>query len=31
LINEKGEFVNYWYSFTKPLSEKITKYLKWNY
>ena len=28
LINEKGEFVNYWYSFTKPLSEKITKYLK---
>ena len=28
LINENGEFVNYWYSFTKPLSEKITKYLK---
>ena len=27
LINEKGEFINYWYSFTKPLSEKITKHL----
>lgn len=28
LINEQGEFVNYWYSLTKPMSEKITKYLE---
>lgn len=28
LVNENGEFVNYWYSLTNPLSDKITKYLQ---
>ncbi|MFS4492416.1 glutathione peroxidase [Maribacter sp. 2308TA10-17] len=28
LINEKGEFVDFFYSITKPNSSKITKYLK---
>lgn len=27
LIDEKGNFVDYWYSLTKPQSKKITKYL----
>jgi len=27
LVDEEGAFVNYWFSFTKPLSKKITKYL----
>jgi hypothetical protein len=29
LVNEQGELINYWYSLTKPMSEKITKYLEW--
>ena len=28
LVDEKGEFVNYFYSTTKPMSSKITNYLK---
>jgi len=28
LINEKGEFVDYYYSITKPTSKKIIKHLK---
>ena len=28
LVNPKGEFVDYFYSLTKPLSEKITHHLK---
>ena len=28
LVDEKGEFVNYFYSVTKPMSSKITDYLK---
>jgi len=28
LIDPEGKFVNYYYSFTKPLSEKITKHFK---
>jgi len=28
LVNEKGEFVNYFYSTTKPMSSKIVDYLK---
>lgn len=27
LIDENGDLVDYWYSLTKPLSKKITKYL----
>jgi len=27
LVDEKGEFINYYYSFTKPMSSKITKHL----
>jgi len=27
LIDEKGEFLNYFYSITKPMSSRITKYL----
>tara|TARA_B110000211_G_C14067737_1_gene548460 strand:- start:1222 stop:1779 length:558 start_codon:yes stop_codon:yes gene_type:complete len=27
LVNENGEFIDYWYSTTKPKSTKITKYL----
>jgi glutathione peroxidase len=28
LVNEDGGLVDYWYSLTKPMSEKITKYLE---
>ena len=28
LVNEKGHFVDYYYSITKPTSSKITKHLK---
>ena len=28
LIGTKGEFINYYYSITKPMSSKITKHLK---
>lgn len=28
LVNEKGELIDYWFSLTKPLSKKITKYLE---
>ena len=28
LINEKGEFIDYFYSMTKPMSSKITKYFE---
>lgn len=28
LVDEKGQFLNYYYSSTKPLSSKILKYLK---
>ena len=28
LVDEKGEFINYFYSTTKPLSDKIINYLK---
>jgi hypothetical protein len=28
-VNEDGGLVDYWYSLTKPMSEKITKYLEW--
>lgn len=27
LVDENGKFVNYYYSLTKPMSSKITKYL----
>ena len=27
LVDEKGDFINYYYSFTKPMSSKITKHL----
>ncbi|MFT6715953.1 MAG: glutathione peroxidase [Saprospiraceae bacterium] len=28
MVNEQGQFIDYWYSLTKPLSNKITKHLK---
>ena len=28
LVDEEGEFINYFYSTTKPLSDKIINYLK---
>jgi len=28
LVDENGQFIDYWFSLTKPLSKKITKYLK---
>lgn len=28
LVDEQGEFLDYWFSITKPTSSKITKYLK---
>ena len=28
LVNQDGGLVDYWYSLTKPMSEKITKYLE---
>ena len=28
LVDEEGKFIDYWYSITKPMSGKITNYLK---
>ena len=28
LVNQEGDLVDYWYSLTKPMSQKITKYLE---
>ena len=28
LVDEEGKFIDYWYSITKPMSSKITNYLK---
>lgn len=28
LVDENGNFIDYWYSMTKPMSSKITKYLE---
>jgi glutathione peroxidase len=28
LVSPEGKLINYWYSLTKPMSSKITKYLE---